>query len=611
MANERNPDKPTLYPGEEICDEATGERYRVRELIGEGGMGRVFKSEHVGTGEVVAVKCNQAIDAGNAELVTRMGREGGLLKTLRHRHIVPVLATGMRSDGVTWMIMPLLDGASVGGLLSVLGRVPLVWALGITRAVCLALELAHRYAIHRDIKPENVFVTRDGRILLLDFGAGKFYAVGRFTTTGTTLGTIPYMSPEQLNDPDHIDARSDLFSAGVMLFEMLAGKHPFGTDGPLGKHPMNIGHRILEEPPRALASLAPSLPRYMTELVEKFLQKPREQRHRNAGEAAKVLGIALAELQSRHGEAPPIERMFDGYDDLLRTHARAAAAALETEKARAAEQRSAPPPAFGTEPLVAYEPPPGARGATIPLAAFHSVSWSPESALPVPGGTAPLDAAARASMGESAAVAPVSAVAPGPASEPAVPDPAAAVPSENEAPAAETTSLEEDEEAELDRRFQALQVLVADATPETREVLLCVLRDDDDHPFVRAGAAIALKSVGDETCLADLESLAATEPRPMVRRAAQEAAVAILLRMGRTLEPLAFLPSEKTAAAAPAGQEGGPAGSGLAPAEPGSEGVARRRLSWPTMVALGIACGLAFAFLVVVVLPVLWRMSPR
>lgn len=139
MAQARGPrERGTLAPGDEIIDEATGDAYRVLSLLGQGGMGRVYRAERLRDGLVAAVKCNLPIDPQNPELVERMRREGAFLKALRpHPHIVPVLATGMRPDGVFWILMPLLDGASIGGLLSVLGRIPLVWALG-SRRRCAA-----------------------------------------------------------------------------------------------------------------------------------------------------------------------------------------------------------------------------------------------------------------------------------------------------------------------------------------------------------------------------------------------------------------------------------------------------------------------------------------
>ncbi len=351
-------DVKSLSSGDVLTDDVTGERYRVLSLVGQGGMGRVFKVQQARTGDIFAVKCNQPIDPTNRTLVERVRREGEFLKGLRpHPHIVPVLATGVTEDGVCWMLMPLLDGASVGTLLSVLPRIALVWALEITRAVCSALSAVHQAAIHRDIKPDNVFVTRQGGIYVLDWGAGKFYAVGRLTTTGTTLGTIAYSSPEQLRDPDALDGRSDLFSVGILLFQMLTGHHPFAREGQANEDPITLGYRIIHEQPRALATLAPELPGYVAKVTHKLLEKDRADRSRNAAEAAQVFVAALNELRSRLGDPLPIARLFDAYDATLAAEESERLATQDTERSAAAKEPSGPRAKLGTVPLAAFVAP--------------------------------------------------------------------------------------------------------------------------------------------------------------------------------------------------------------------------------------------------------------
>ncbi len=494
MASTRGPrQKGTLSPEDEVTDEATGDRYRILSLIGEGGMGRVYRAERAHDGEIVAVKCNQPIDPSNPELVERMKREGDFLKALRpHPHIAPVLAAGVRADGVFWIAMPLLDGASIGGLLSVLGRIPLVWVLEISGAICSALATVHEVGIHRDIKPENVFVTRQGGIYLLDFGAGKTYTVGRLTTTGTAIGTIPYMSPEQLSDAP-LDGRSDLFSVGVLTYEMLTGEHPFEREGPLRGNRFLIGQRILTEPPRPLAAFAPELPSFTAQIVEKLLSKHRELRARDAAEAAKVFWTAGRELRSRLGDPPPITRMFEAYDGILGAQEAERLGILDTEKAPPREQRSGPRSKRGTLPIAALPP------------------VAPE-ATPLPT------------------------------------EPEAAPPPST--PTREAVDSDA-EQLDLHRKLQALERLLTDPTPETREVLLVTLRDHEHHPAVRAGAAIALGVVGDADCLSALEKCGQTDPVPMVRRMAEQAALDLCRRVGLPIEPVA-LPRPAELAVTPA-----------------------------------------------------------
>ncbi len=522
----------TLVSGDEVTDEATGDVYRMLSLIGEGGMGRVFKAVQVRTGEHVAVKCNQAIDPKNPALVERTHNEGKFLKGLKkHQHIVPVTATGLRDDGVFWMVMPLLDGASVEGLLAVLGRLPLVWALEIGRAVSSALTTVHEVALHRDIKPANVFVTRTGGIYVLDFGAGKFYSVGRLTTTGTSLGTIPYMSPEQLSDPDRMDGRSDLFSLGVMVFEMLAGVNPFDAAGPLQGNAITIGYRILNEEPHQLATLAPDLPGYVYTIVQGLLEKSVEHRVPSAQKAGEAFLAARREIQSRLGEAPPIERVFEAYDVLVREP--------PAGEGAPGPNRSGPRPKQGTIPLAGL--------GTVPLAARMPEARAPQAlAAPPPpgevaraGGTVPivvLPAAISASTGRDAG--------PAVSGTPGVPS----APREG----AGAPLLSAEEEAEIQRKLEAIDLLIADDTPETRSALLFALREYDDHPVVRSAATIALRYVGDETCLAALEERAQHDPQPLVRRMAEEAILVISRRIGRTVEVFAPLPQLAEVPAVPA-----------------------------------------------------------
>ncbi|MFO0592181.1 MAG: protein kinase [Polyangiaceae bacterium] len=558
----------SLAPGDEIADEETGERYRVHAQIGQGGMGRVFRGEAIATGQIVAIKCNHELDATNEALIERTRREGGFLKKLqRHPHIVPVLATGMRGDGVSWMVMPLLEGASVGSLIATLGRIPLVWTLRIVQAVCSALAEAHRYALHRDIKPENVFVTRQGQIYVLDFGAGKFYAVRRLTTTGTTVGTIAYSSPEQLTDPDSLDGRSDLFSVGVMAFEMLTGEHPFDTDGPLRGNAIVIGNRIIREPPRPLALLAPGLPDYVPEIINKLLEKDRRDRSRNAAEAEQVFGAAYRAVCSRLPEEPPIERIFDLYDEAVREQEREILATQDTEKT-AAELRSAERPRFGTVPIAEFSaapaqvtapaladvPAPAQMTAAAPAPAQETAPAPPEEAAAPPRlrnktirmgppvfGMPPLapSEVADAIRFADGRVVETPAIA---AADARAPQGAAPAETDEGPPSSERSRQELDEY--INRKLVALDRLLTDPSPETRDVLIRVMREPEEEPVIRAGAGLVLLTVGDEASLDAMQACAETDPNPVVRRKLEEYSVALALRLGVAVEPLPFLGHE-------------------------------------------------------------------
>jgi hypothetical protein len=496
-----------------------------------------------------------------------------------------VLATGITEGGVCWMLMPLLDGASVGGLLQVLERIPLVWTLEIARAVCSALAAVHAAAIHRDIKPDNVFVTRSGRIFVLDWGAGKFYAVGRLTTTGTTLGTIPYSSPEQLRDPDSLDGRSDLFSVGILTFQMLTGKHPFQSDGALREDPITLGYRIIHEEPRSMADLAPELPSYVWKITHKLLRKAREERSRGADETAEVFVAAQNELKSRLGAPLPVARIFDAYDEIIQAQEQARLALVDTEKTAATVDPSGPWPKLGTVPLAAFvegpppaiADPPAARPPPAPLATGFS------------GGTAPMARAAGGAsggvgaggttrmnvdvFGQNAAVQPPSlrsAAQGGPL-------PASGA---SRTPAPEGRGA--DEETVILRRLQAIERLSRDDAPETRAVLLDVLRDHEESPIVRAAAARALAIVGDATCLDELHDSAERDPDPLVRRLAEAAVLEIAVQFGHAVEPLPRLWGAVTPPVSPPPQPEGAAGP-----------LARAPREWSTAALVLLAVGMA------------------
>lgn len=499
----------TLVPGEIVCDEASGERFRILSLLAEGGMGRVFRAERTDSRERCAVKCHRPIDAENKALRLRLENEGQFLKTISGKpHVCPVYGTGVRADGLSWIAMALLDGASIGQLLSVLPRFPLVWTLEIVRAVCIGLAAAAGKAIHRDIKPENVFVTRTGGIYVLDWGAGKFYGAGRLTTTGTTIGTIAFMSPEQLTDPDRITTRSDLFSTGVTFFSMLTGKHPFDTDGPLQGNPYSIAHRILQEAPRSLHALAPGLPGYVYEVALKFLEKDPAHRYRSVEEAAEVVDAALGKLTAEIGEMPPIARIFDAYD-------RGGGAQTGDVSGEARAVAAVPE-------IPATDPPPAAgdAGQSGPRPVQRTVPMTPARGA---GGTIRM----------------AGAVAPIPARPPATP--AARKPAREGAPPVRTGG--EDRTAFL---LQVIEGLAKIDTRDSRQTLLDVLRTYDDEPILRAAAATALARVGDESCIEGLEIRTAYDLHPMVRRVAEDARAAILERIGAPDRPRLFAPLDPT-----------------------------------------------------------------
>ena len=207
---------------------ALSERYRIDSVIGAGGMAEVYRAHDLKHGRDVAVKVMRP-ELAHAVGADRFLREIAMTATLRHPHILPLYDSG-DADGVLYYVMPLVEGESLRSRLEREGRLPIDEALRITREVADALGYAHEHGItHRDIKPENILLER-GHAVVADFGIARAVAVTgneRLTQTGFAVGTPMYMSPEQAVGEPNLDGRSDLYSLGCVLYEMLAGAPPF------------------------------------------------------------------------------------------------------------------------------------------------------------------------------------------------------------------------------------------------------------------------------------------------------------------------------------------------------------------------------------------------
>lgn len=204
--------------------------FLLEEYIGRGGMGAVYRARQPQLDRLVALKLFPRLAPGESEASERFRIESRALAQLRHPHIVTIHEAGETTDGHLFYVMEFVDGHDLAELLAH-GPLPASQALPIARAVCAALEYAHAHGfIHRDIKPANVLLGHDGSIKVADFGLAKptAPAAESLTLTGATLGTPPYMSPEQ-RAGQPVDARADLYSLGVMLYEMLTGELPHGA----------------------------------------------------------------------------------------------------------------------------------------------------------------------------------------------------------------------------------------------------------------------------------------------------------------------------------------------------------------------------------------------
>ncbi|MEM9409039.1 MAG: protein kinase [Acidobacteriota bacterium] len=259
------------------------ERYELQEQIGQGGMSVVFRAHDRLTGRVVAVKAvsqSQVLDPTAEE---RLLREAQLCQRIQHENVVEIVDLGRYSTGV-FVAMELLPGLTLETLISEKRVFPVVEALGILQDVLAGLEAVHQAGvIHRDIKPANLAVTPD-RVKIMDFGIAL--APGddvALTQPGQVMGSPLFMSPEQIQGLE-LDARSDLYSFGVVCFTLLAGREPF-----TGKTPADVVLKHLGEPPPDLTALRPDLPEELAALVERLLAKTPNERPASAAIVAASL----------------------------------------------------------------------------------------------------------------------------------------------------------------------------------------------------------------------------------------------------------------------------------------------------------------------------------
>jgi len=282
----RVPGPPPLGVGDRVLG-----KLRIDGVVGEGGMATVYRAYHEVLAQMVALK---VVRAGSDDklVAERFLKEARLCALMRTEHVARVMDAGTLDTGAPYMIMELLEGET---LFDRLGRGPLSVpaAVDVMLQAMEAIAEAHALGIvHRDIKPENLFVTAgdDGyeRVKVLDFGISKIMESSaitlRGTKTGVVLGTPLYMCPEQLRSTKDVDARADVWSLGIVLYELVAGKAPFDREGQGA-----IFAAILEEEPVPLSTLLPEVPRAFSDAVASCLRKKREERCADVAELARAI----------------------------------------------------------------------------------------------------------------------------------------------------------------------------------------------------------------------------------------------------------------------------------------------------------------------------------
>ncbi|MBI5958712.1 MAG: serine/threonine protein kinase [Chloroflexi bacterium] len=250
-----------------------GERYTLERLIGQGGIGQVYYGHDTQTNDPVAIKALKPHTVeDNPRLLERFRREGEALKELDHPHIVKMLAL-VEEAGRHYIVMEYVSGGSLYDLLKQHGKLPVERVLAIALDLCDALTRAHRLQIvHRDIKPANVLLLPDGTPRLTDFGAARMQRLNTLTSEGGIVGTVSYLSPEACQG-QHVDGRTDIWSFGVMLFEMMTGQRPFDRSTA-----MATVIAIIKDPLPDLVSVLPDAPPKLVNLIYQMLEKEPDRR---------------------------------------------------------------------------------------------------------------------------------------------------------------------------------------------------------------------------------------------------------------------------------------------------------------------------------------------
>lgn len=264
-----------------------GNRYEIIEKIGEGGMATVYKAKCNILKRYVAVKVLRDEFTTDEEFIKRFNTEAQAAASLTHPNIVSIYDVGHEKN-IYYIVMELVQGKTLKEIINEDGALPWKWALNVSIQVASALEMAHKNNIvHRDIKPHNIIITEDGIAKVTDFGIAKAVSNSTITAFGTTIGSVHYFSPEHARG-GYTDAKSDLYSLGVVMYEMLTGRVPFDADTPV-----SIALKHMQEKPIEPIKLNPTIPYAVNKIIMKAMEKDPNERYQSATEMLKDLSMAL------------------------------------------------------------------------------------------------------------------------------------------------------------------------------------------------------------------------------------------------------------------------------------------------------------------------------
>ena len=281
-----------------------GNRYKIQEKIGNGGMATVYKALDQILNRYVAVKVLREEFTTDEEFIKRFNAEAQSAARLIHPNIVSVYDVGQEYN-IYYIVMELIQGKTLKQIIEEDGHLSWKWAVNIAIQIASALEMAHKNnIIHRDIKPHNIMITEDGVAKVTDFGIAKAVSNSTITAFGTTLGSVHYFSPEHARG-GYTDSKSDLYSLGVVMYEMVTGKEPFDADTPV-----SIALKHMQEEPVPPIKVNKEIPFAVNQIILKAMKKDPNERYQNASEMIKDLNIALKRPEGGFVEERNFEDSF-------------------------------------------------------------------------------------------------------------------------------------------------------------------------------------------------------------------------------------------------------------------------------------------------------------
>lgn len=271
-------------------------RYKILEKLGKGGMGVVYKALDVEIQEYVALKLLNPEIASNKKMIDRFRNEMKYARKITHKNVCRMYHLS-KEEETFYFTMEYLTGEDLKSFIERSGRLPEAKAIAITKQICRGLTEAHSLGIvHRDLKPRNIMINKEGNAQIMDFGIARSIEAKGMTETGTTIGTPDYMSPEQVEGRE-VDQRSDIYSLGIIFYEIVTGRTPFK-----GNTPYSIALKQKTEVPQDPMKFNPQLSIYLSRLILKCLEKDKNKRYQSAKEL-------FSELNNIEKEIPPIKKV--------------------------------------------------------------------------------------------------------------------------------------------------------------------------------------------------------------------------------------------------------------------------------------------------------------